>query len=143
MKTRLQGRFNDEGKDHDSVNLLNLPHALVFGFLILLLCFLVIVSVFPSKVLEEFLIAEEPLPLGDWGKRDVGEGASATLFPHHKNLPDDEGEEERKNKMKGAHCSGNDPLDGITEPVSILETLLTCLLDLRMKQKKFLKMFLS
>ena len=125
MKTRLQGRFNDKGEDHDFVVFLSLPHAFVFGHLILELCLFIIISVLPGKVLEEFSVAEEPLPLGDWGKRDVGEGASAAPFPHHQDLPDDEGEEEWKNKVKGAHGCGNDPLGGITEPVSILETLLT------------------
>ena len=133
METCFHGRFYDEGEDHDSVVLLNPLHALVVGHLILLLGLLILCP----EVLEEFSIAEEPLPLGDWGKRDVGEGASAALFPHHQDLPDDEGEEERENQMKGAHGSGNDPLGGIDEPVSILEAVLTTLLDLRMKQKRF------
>ena len=127
MKARLHRRFYDEGEDHDSVVLLNPFHALVVGHLILLLGLLIL----RPEVLEEFLIAEEPLPLGDWGKRDVGEGASAALFPHHQELPDDEGEEERENQMKGAHGSGNDPLGGIDEPVSIFKALLACLLYLR------------
>ena len=105
----------------------------MFGLFILLLGLFVIVSLWPGKVLEEFSIAEEPLPPGDWGKEEVGEGISAALFPHHQDLPDDEGEEERENQMKGAHGSGNDPLGGIDEPVSILEALLTTLFDLRMK----------
>ena len=121
LKARLQGRFNDQGEDHDSVVLLNHPHALVFCYLILELGLLILLA----EVLEEFAIAEEPLTLGDWGKRDVGEGYTAALSPHHQDLPDDEGEEEWKNKMKGTHGSGNDPLGGIIEPVSILETLLT------------------
>ena len=132
MKARLHRRLYDEGEDHDSVVLLNPPHALVAGHLILLLGLLIL----RPEVLEEFSIAEEPLPLGDWGKRDVGEGASAAHFPHHQDLPDDEGEEERENQVKGAHGSGNDPLGGIDEPVSILEAVLTYLLDLRMKQKR-------
>ena len=103
------------------------------GHLILLLGLLIL----RPEVLEEFSIAEEPLPLGDWGKRDVGEGASAAHFPNHQDLPDDEGEEERENQVKGAHGSGNDPLGRIDEPVSILEAVLTTLLDLRIKQKSF------
>ena len=132
MKTRFHRRLYDEGEDHDSVVLLNPLHALVMGTFILQLGLLILCP----EVLEEFSIAQEPLPLGDWGKRDVGEGASAAHFPHHQDLPDDEGEEERENQMKGAHGSGNDPLGGIDEPVSIFKAILTALLDLRMKRKR-------
>ena len=133
METRFHRRFYDEGEDHDSVDLLNPLHTLGMGHFILELGLLIL----RPEVLEEFSIAEEPLPLGNWGKRDVGEGASAALFPHHQDLPDNEGEEERENQMNGAHGSGNDPLGGIVEPVSILKAVLTCPLDLRMKQKRF------
>ena len=133
LETCFHRRLYNEGEDYDSVVLLNPLHALVVGHLNQLLGLLILCP----EVLEEFSIAEEPLPLGDWGKRDVGEGASAAHFPHHQDLPDDEGEEERKNQMKGAHGSGNDPLGGIDEPVSIFKALLTTPLNLRMKQKRF------
>ena len=126
MKTRFHRRLYDEGEDHDSVILLNLLQAIVIYLLILLSGLIILVSF----VLKFFSIAEEPLPPGDWGKEKIGEGISAALFPHHQDLPDDEGEEERENQMKGAHGSGNDPLGRIDKPVSILEAPLTALLDL-------------
>ena len=130
MKARLHRRFYDEGEDHDSVVLLNPLHALVLGHLILLLGLLIL----RPEVLEEFSIAEEPLPLGDWGKRDVGEGASAAHFPHHQDLPDDEGEQEGESQVNSAHRSSNDPLSGAIEPVSILKALLTAFLYLKTRK---------
>ena len=133
MKARFHRRLYDKGEDYDSVVLLNPLHALVVGHLIHLLGLLILCP----EVLEEFSITKKPLKLCDWGQGEEEDRDPGTFFPHHQDLPDDEGEEERENQMKGAHGSGNDPLGGVDEPVSILEALLTCPLNLRMKQKRF------
>ena len=86
------------------------------------------------------MITEKPFHICYRGKGEVEEGGAAAPFPHHQDLPDDEGEQERESQVDGAHHAGNDPLGGAIEPVSILKALLTGFLDL--KTRKVVKMYI-